>query len=933
MAYDICPNITDEKRAARNNLFPVKNSKKLCSLAIVSNTAEPRWVNVNCDRKYLSSVLCTKNKNLNNFGSFGNKTNVCEPRQLKVHKNCFSFLWINSVQRKSFSMPRVTVSQVKSFFPVFDAVKGNFPPVLCNISQIIDIALTVRYRRLYTLVHFAIKEVKLSEAKGYVLLGSNIQPIGSFQTGSNMFTCLDGSIISVTFTHDGKRDCVESEDENVSVTKVDKFFITPTQMSSRSKNCCPYLYSKVLKTGSNKEAIQQVKFECKDGDTITSEFTDDLIPDCAAGGDEPQLLSLLYNKTRVPCLVSGQIACLEGHSKCHDVSDICLFKLDIKLCLEPCRNGGHLQECALFECNAHFKCPESFCIPWTYLCDGKWDCAFGDDETDRCISSICHQTFKCKDAGVCAHETNICDGYRDCPLGDDEMLCEMHQHVCPLDCHCLSLGINCENISYSPLYAEKLSKFRFVSLSGLNLPENSAPLQTMFSSSQFLILISCGLTDVCSHFLPKNTLFANMSKNNQAALQQFCFVGLPFLTTLDLSSNRIWAVQSLSFVDLSSLIYMFLHNNPLHTLDSFMFAATENIHILDISKTSSQNINFETFYGLQANLLISPGEDVCCAAEQTEACFVLHKMNCCCSLLIPNNNILSLFLTSFLSAVILNLVSVFCHKYFQQHRSAYTLIVILMNISHLCSVIHLIFLLISHVNMGKDFLLQIRSWKSDIPCFAGFYNLTLQMFLIESLYLAMAMSKCSMVIKPIESRLKARQYVKNFLLAVFTVTNSGVLFLVLHIKYKYTYLPVLCNPVPSKDNPVLNIIVVFMTVVQFSGFIVCSVLHIPLVKNLTKTREQLGMASTTRKTSLTSFTVQFVLVCSFQVFGPTCATAAHLIHILSNYTQHTVVYILVGGILPLFTLLNPSLFLVLMLKKIVRTKLKAPKIEVKGQIN
>ena len=37
-------------------------------------------------------------------------------------------------------------------------------------------------------------------------------------------------------------------------------------------------------------------------------------------------------------------------------------------------------------CNMRFKCELAYCIPWNYVCNGRWDCPNGEDENqDRCM--------------------------------------------------------------------------------------------------------------------------------------------------------------------------------------------------------------------------------------------------------------------------------------------------------------------------------------------------------------------------------------------------------------------------------------------------------------------------------------------------------------------------------------------------------------------
>ena len=63
-----------------------------------------------------------------------------------------------------------------------------------------------------------------------------------------------------------------------------------------------------------------------------------------------------------------------------------------------------------------------YCIPYRYVCDGKWDCWSGEDEIS-CTNYNSINMFKCKLSSSCIHVKNVCDGRKDCPLKDDEMIC------------------------------------------------------------------------------------------------------------------------------------------------------------------------------------------------------------------------------------------------------------------------------------------------------------------------------------------------------------------------------------------------------------------------------------------------------------------------------------------------------------------------------
>ena len=80
------------------------------------------------------------------------------------------------------------------------------------------------------------------------------------------------------------------------------------------------------------------------------------------------------------CKNPNYLPCYLGHDYCFPPHNLCLYELDHRFKLIICRNGAHLYNCTLFQCSRQFKCPRYYCIPFKYICDGKWDCPFGSDE-------------------------------------------------------------------------------------------------------------------------------------------------------------------------------------------------------------------------------------------------------------------------------------------------------------------------------------------------------------------------------------------------------------------------------------------------------------------------------------------------------------------------------------------------------------------------
>ena len=162
----------------------------------------------------------------------------------------------------------------------------------------------------------------------------------------------------------------------------------------------------------------------------------DLICDCGPQcEDEPLLIDLLKYGTETNCPKPNQIPCRVGHSKCYEVYQICKYRLDLNRNLSPCRNGGHLENCRQFDCGVEFKCHRSYCISWSNVCDGNWDCPEGEDEMYEPVCgemNRCLNMFKCRQyKHKCIHINNICDGRYDCPQKDDELYCDLKNATCP----------------------------------------------------------------------------------------------------------------------------------------------------------------------------------------------------------------------------------------------------------------------------------------------------------------------------------------------------------------------------------------------------------------------------------------------------------------------------------------------------------------------
>ena len=252
----------------------------------------------------------------------------------------------------------------------------------------------------------------------------------------------------------------------------DEFTKTQDQLQNEFKACscscsCDILYpvikidqipckkifvyaQQIERVGQTEHHIMQ--FQCEsDKHNISSDMKNDLICDCGQQcEDEPLLVDLLKYGIKTNCPKPSQIPCKERHSKCYDVYLICKYRIDSNGNLSPCRNGGHLENCLQFDCGIEFKCHMSYCILWSNVCDGKWDCPHGEDETYGPVCGVkirCSNMFKCRQNKYkCIHLNDICDGKYDCSQKDDELYCDLKYAECPKSCNCTGYTMICSII-------------------------------------------------------------------------------------------------------------------------------------------------------------------------------------------------------------------------------------------------------------------------------------------------------------------------------------------------------------------------------------------------------------------------------------------------------------------------------------------------------
>ena len=456
--------------------------------------------------------------------------------------------------------------------------------------------------------------------------------------GHNQFRCTDNHCIMYKQTADGVTDCPDGSDEiniklncSYSIVEWDRnlhespdlgcvcghdYYQCKTEEclhwykvcdevqdcydSSDELNC---MVAKIPKTIKH-----QKDFQCgdKNNNTVLSDFVNDLIPDCPNAADENEKHTHLteYDNT---CQKRNHIPCEPGIRHCFPIHAICLYDRNELGHLKYCRNGAHLSKCTNMDCPSTFKCPGSYCISATRLCDHVEDCPNGEDEVGCNHTSpvLCPGMFYCR-GGSCAHQAEVCDGERDCPLGDDEAFC--HWPQCPTECHCMGPFMKC-NMSTAMPVLHLTDYFVLVLMGGIENIDGVKKTESLIlfnvTRNRVSYLTPSGFSDYVS------LQVLDLSYNQISTLETNVFAGLAMLHTLLLTGNTINQIDPYAFTGLITMTRLNLSALEISRLHPSAFDGMSNLAHLDISHNLLNDMNLTWLLNISdisLNMILNPME-------------------------------------------------------------------------------------------------------------------------------------------------------------------------------------------------------------------------------------------------------------------------------------------------------------------------------------
>ena len=285
-----------------------------------------------------------------------------------------------------------------------------------------------------------------------------------------------------------------------------------------------------------------------------------------------------------------------------------------------------LDSCLWVTCPGMFKCYNNFCIYLSAVCDGHYDCRYGDDEL-LCPLLSCSGFLKCRGENRCVSSEEICDNNINCLYSmDDEVGC----NKCPDHCHCEGYSLSCEvKNSLDIILASHKNHVKGFLMKGVqNIFDmrqmNLIGLVHLNVSFCYIETVQIRANDPIINGFIVITDFSNNKLVSIHFLNNNVYKNIVFL---DLSFNLITMLKN---VFLDKIVFLALKGNPLKELEIYAFQhnAKSLIDMRHIYFKKYMILKFPSAVSKQMNVKVSEPIICCIMSTDIKCTSSLQQINC-----------------------------------------------------------------------------------------------------------------------------------------------------------------------------------------------------------------------------------------------------------------------------------------------------------------
>ena len=941
---------TDQITAqAQKTLHPYWPKNYSCTMMLLRNLAEPEWISVPCRQKLLLTVVCRvdqkSRRNETTETTQQSGTRSCPKQNVLKGGTCYFFLKFSQMtsdleeECSLYHMTNLKGFAFGKFRFLFDAVSVTFPPILYATAQnsLLSEFTYEKYESTYIQSH----TVNTSRTDGIHICESKETDV-HVQGRTDVFGCASGGFVSYFFVCDGEVDCSNDQSDellcscsnfssqdpesilcNNKKQKQSSALIScsPLYYLGHDGTCHKYFVENIDRVPEDKELYLQddAYFLCSDESVIHTDLVDDLVADCnAEGQDEPVLVSLLRFGEYRSCNQSYQIPCIQGHPRCYNVSEICVFKLNHFGHTVPCRTGNHLQKCQTFECNLLFKCPDSYCIEWSFVCDGKWDCPHGIDEINQhvCGSNLlCKTLFRCRKIKRCIHLKSVCDGQHDCPENDDEHFCQLHNVTCPSNCWCLGFAISCSSVklhlhqTHYPFQSVHLSHSSIFSLKFI---------ADQFSAAVVFSIAHTNITGTCYISFGPNVLYLDVGYNLLTRIQRKCFE-LFSVRTLLLNNNFITFLESEAFKSVPHLLLLNLSNNPLTNFPVKLFADSVSLKLISAEEIQFIFVDLDAFQGVSDVTILSTDHYICCIAPKRTNCRPKIPWHKSCSDLLPDTSMKIFLLFVSLLIILLNTSSIMSHLISSGYKKAFLASLISLNVNNILCGFYLGIIWTVDLYFKGTFFVKERLWRTSNLCYLAFFLTVVYIIFAQLSLLLLTVSRLMVVMHPMNTIFKRTMFTAKTLVSMAIVSILVAFFMTYAAKHVHNQVPNnLCSPFIDFTNSLLLVKYFnwFTVVSQTSTSTAIFVMHIILVKELYKAHKNVSKSKEKNDSRMIIGQLALITASNVLCWFPANGVFVAVMEV-STYSPKLLTWTVLAG-MPVNSVITPCVFVGSAVRKLIK---------------
>ena len=921
--------IGSSKFCTRGTVFSklLKYVATTCFMMSIINLADPSWISIHCDQQLLTQIVCIKdvisrNSTFTPQKDVVNKNYFCGSDAILVYDMCYEFCWVSNISSPEY-VKKISDVDINIFKYILEAIALESKYLSAFVKRNISMLNTVTFVKHLDTVTFE----KTNHMKGYLIYNSEKHFI---HHGSHAFICSKGSHILFKYVCDGKSDCPDdTSDEDFcmcsasSQSKTCKTLISRKNLTvcssvyymTKNGHCLKYAHSeKIYKT------LNIIHYLPKYSTKVTSKLT-------AFDKSKNDSMNESITKKNNPytnyseCLTPGELPCGRDHDACYNMTSLCIYQLNFKHDLIPCKNGRHLEYCSTFLCDSMLKCSTVYCIPFSYVCNGRWDCPHGDDELTCHDSKACKNMFHCRSTRqICLYLGNICDGHNDCPLADDEMLCELKLVHCPTYCICLLYAVDCTALSdetfkiiypFSYLFAY-LSKFTLISMNTL----------INFKNAVVIKLPENKIISICDILIESGDwkcIILDLSSNLLKSLKNKCFSTTTFLKSLNVNGNLIEYLGQHCFYNLTKLRYLNVMHNPLIQLHSH-FLMKLSLMIFSIDNISLLDIYPQAFDGSKIVFISTTYYHICCMAPINTVCKAFKPWYIACSDILPSLGMKLFYSSVSVIIFILNILSIILQISSYKANKSFSLIVISINGNDILCGMYLSYVWIADLYFSDSFRVKEESWRSGILCLTAFTTALFFTVLTECFLILLSLARLMVVIHPLNTRFKETQFIVKLLIIFMFFSVFFCVFIALIFKStNYAITISICLPFldPTDSQLIVKFIVWFTVVTQMATSVGILIMHCLLLNELTQNKVQKSKAGNNLP-----LIIQLIMITVSNILCWFPTACVYITAMFSRtYPIDLVIWTTVLG-LPINSILNPLIFIVTTVRKMMKFETK-----------